>query len=455
MFNKKNLFVIVILVSLVAAACGSGAATPTATKAPVVSDSGVVIAEGRLQPKQYAAISFAVGGQIAEVLVSEGAQVKKDDVIIRLKNREALQAEVSRADQERINADQALKDLKDTANVATAQALLDLSKAKDALDRAEKDLRNFKNPDIDYYERQVAKAQDNLSKAQETQQINDIAGLSSALKAARDALKDLKEKVTQTTLNEIETCKDPATCDDKYVSWIGGRGIKLKDARDAYNDAVNRVKVAEIQLEQAQRNVSVQQRDLQKVLDDANQNLKDAANPDALKIAIYEAELAKAKAKVAEAQRNYDKVKSGVDPDKLATAEARVKTANASLEAAKTALANAELKAPFNGTVSEIKLKVGEQVSPGQAVAVIADFANWVVKTNNLTEIEVVKVKEKQKATIKLDAMPDKKLNGTVDSIATFFEEKRGDITYTITITVTDLDPKMMWGMTAQVTFEK
>lgn len=455
MFNKKNLFVIVILISVVAAACGSGAAAPTATKAPVVSDSGVVIAEGRLQPKQYAAISFAVGGQIAEVLVSEGAQVKKDDVIIRLKNREALQAEVSRADQERINADQALKDLKDTANVATAQALLDLSKAKDALDKAEKDLRNFKNPDIDYYERQVAKAQDNLSKAQETQQINDIAGLSSALKAARDALKDLKEKVTQTTLNEIETCKDPATCDDKYVSWIGGRGIKLKDARDAYNDAVNRVKVAEIQLEQAQRNVSVQQRDLQKVLDDANQNLKDAKNPDALKIAIYEAELAKAKAKVAEAQRNYDKVKGGVDPDKLATAEARVKTANASLEAAKTALANAELKAPFNGTVSEIKLKVGEQVSPGQAVAVIADFANWVVKTNNLTEIEVVKVKEKQKATIKLDAMPDKKLNGTVDSIATFFEEKRGDITYTITITVTDLDPKMMWGMTAQVTFEK
>jgi len=454
MINKKTIFVLVILFSVVAAACGSAAATPTPTKAPVVADSGVVIAEGRLQPKQYAAISFAVGGQIAEVLVSEGAQVKKDDVILRLKNREALQAEVSRADQERINADQAVKDLKDTANVATAQALLDLSKAKDALDKAEKDLRNFKNPDLDYYQRQVAKAQDNLSKAQETQQINDIAGLSSALKAARDALKDLKERVTQTTLNEIEACQNK-TCDEKYVSWIGGRGMKLTDAKDAYNDAVNRVKVAEIQLEQAQRNVSVQQRDLQKVLDDANQNLKDAKNPDALKIAIYEAELAKAKAKVAEAQRNYDKVKSGVDADKLSTAEARVKTANASLEAAKTALANAELKAPFNGTVSEIKLKVGEQVSPGQAAAVIADFANWVVKTNNLTEIEVVKVKEKQKATIKLDAMQDKKLNGTVDSIATFFEEKRGDITYTVTITVADLDPKMMWGMTAQVTFEK
>ncbi|MBI4631730.1 MAG: biotin/lipoyl-binding protein, partial [Chloroflexi bacterium] len=132
MINKKNVFVIVILFSLVAAACGGAAATPTPTKAPVVADSGVVIAEGRLQPKQYAAISFAVGGQIAEVLVSEGAQVKKDEVILRLKNREALQAEVSRADQERINADQAVKDLKDTANVATAQALLDLSKAKDA-----------------------------------------------------------------------------------------------------------------------------------------------------------------------------------------------------------------------------------------------------------------------------------------------------------------------------------
>jgi len=387
--------------------------------------------------------------------VSEGALVKKDEVIARLKSREAALAEVARAEAEKVNAEIALKNLKDNSDVASAQALLELARAKDQLDKAEKDLRNFKNPDMDYYQRQVAKAEDALKAAQENYKLLDISTASANVKAAKDALKNIDDNIVPDTLKDIKTCLN-SPCADKHVVWLGGKGVKLQDARDWYNDALNRVTTAQIQLEQSQRNNSVGQRDLQKTLDDAKQNLKDAQNPDPLKVAVYEGEVAKAKSAVADAQRKYDKVKSGApDPDQLASAEARVNTAKSSLEAAKVALANTELKAPFNGTVAEVKFKVGEQVAPNQAVVTMADFSQWVVKSNNLTEIEVVKVTQGQKATVKLDAMPDTKLNGTVESVATFFEEKRGDITYTITIVVTNLDPKMRWGMTAQVTFEK
>ncbi|MEK7809042.1 MAG: HlyD family efflux transporter periplasmic adaptor subunit [Chloroflexota bacterium] len=453
---KKNLVITFVILSIFVAACGGGG-TPagSATKIPVVADSGTVIAEGRLQPKQYATISFAVGGQIAEVLVSEGAVVKKDEVIARLKSREAALAEVARAESEKVNAEIALKNLKDNSDVASAQALLELARAKDQLDKAEKDLRNFKNPDMDYYQRQVAKAEDALKSAQENLKLLDISTASANVKLAKDGLKSIDDNIVPDTLKDIKTCLN-SPCADKQVVWLGGKGMKLQDARDFYNDALNRVTTTQIQLEQAQRNNGVSQRDLQKTLDDAKQNLKEAQTPDVLKVAVYEGEVAKAKSAVADAQRKYDKVKSGApDPDQLASLQARVNTATSSLDAAKVALANTELKAPFNGTVAEIKFKVGEQVAPNQAIVTMADFSKWIVKTNNLTEIEVVKVTQGQKASVKLDAMPETKLNGTVESVATFFEEKRGDITYTITVGVTDLDPKMRWGMTAQVTFEK
>lgn len=453
---KKNLVITFVILSIFIAACGGGG-TPagSATKIPVVADSGSVIAEGRLQPKQYATLSFAVGGQIADVLVSEGAAVKKDEVIARLKSREAALAEVARAEAEKVNAEIALKNLKDNSDVASAQALLELARAKDQLDKAEKDLRNFKNPDMDYYQRQVAKAEDALKSAQENLKLLDISTASANVKAAKDALKNIDDNIVPDTLKEIKTCLN-SPCADKQVVWLGGKGMKLQDARDFYNDALNRVTTTQIQLEQSQRNNSVSQRDLQKTLDDAKQNLKDAQNPDVLKVAVYEGEVAKAKSAVADAQRKYDKVKGGApDPDQLASLQARVNTATSSLDAAKVALANTELKAPFAGTVAEIKFKVGEQVAPNQAIVTMADFSKWIVKTNNLTEIEVVKVTQGQKASVKLDAMPETRLNGTVESVATFFEEKRGDITYTITVGVTDLDPKMRWGMTAQVTFEK
>ena len=33
------------------------------------------------------------------------------------------------------------------------------------------------------------------------------------------------------------------------------------------------------------------------------------------------------------------------------------------------------------------------------------------------------------------------------------FEEKRGDITYTVRIRINEPDPRLRWGMTVEVTF--
>ena len=107
------------------------------------------------------------------------------------------------------------------------------------------------------------------------------------------------------------------------------------------------------------------------------------------------------------------------------------------------------------GTVVDLNLKAGEQIAPGQVTATLADFSGWKVETDNLTEIEVVKIKEGQGATVVLDALPEEELRGTVEAISGVFEEKRGDITYTVVIALTDQHALMRWGMTSEVTFDK
>jgi len=65
----------------------------------------------------------------------------------------------------------------------------------------------------------------------------------------------------------------------------------------------------------------------------------------------------------------------------------------------------------------------------------------------------VVNLKVGQKANIVFDALPGKTLTAEVTHINQLFEEKRGDITYTVTLALTQTDPALRWGMTAAVRF--
>jgi HlyD family secretion protein len=173
-------------------------------------------------------------------------------------------------------------------------------------------------------------------------------------------------------------------------------------------------------------------------------------------MSVAQANLSVAQAQLLLAQQNYDDIKSGgPNPDDLAAADARVKAAETGLAATQAALKDIELTAPFSGKIVDLKITVGEQVAPGVPVAVLADFSKWIVETDDLTEIEIPDVSVGQAVSVVPDALPDLKLSGTVERIKDVFEEKRGDITYTTRITLNQEDPKLRWGMTVVVTFEK
>lgn len=145
---------------------------------------------------------------------------------------------------------------------------------------------------------------------------------------------------------------------------------------------------------------------------------------------------------------------AGIDPDLLAAAEARVQSAKAALESAGVLIDTRTLNATLGGTVVDLDLQSGELATAGMPVMTIADYSAWLVKTDNLTELEVARVSLGQKVKVVLDALPETTVEGEVTHINARYEEKRGDITYTVTIRLAQSDPAMRWGMTAAVIFQ-
>lgn len=148
----------------------------------------------------------------------------------------------------------------------------------------------------------------------------------------------------------------------------------------------------------------------------------------------------------AEAKYQYDLTTNGPNADQLALAKAQ-------LDAAQEALDNYELKAPFDGVVADVSVDVGQQVGPETVAVSLINPSQWIVETNDLTELEVVKLEVGQKVTMVPDALPDVTLTGTIQTISQAFTKQGGDIVYAVRIAVDKVDPRVRWGMTVEATF--
>jgi hypothetical protein len=51
--------------------------------------------------------------------------------------------------------------------------------------------------------------------------------------------------------------------------------------------------------------------------------------------------------------------------------------------------------------------------------------------------------------------LPELELAGVVETIKDLSEEKRGDVTFTVTIRLDESDPRLRWGMSVTVDFEE
>lgn len=288
-----------------------------------------------------------------------------------------------------------------------------------------------------------------LSAEQAYQSLNDdlVIAQNQALQelnSARQGVRDAEKKV-----GYLSTTASQADIDNASAQVVFAKD-KLDKANEDFQPYINK---REDNLVRAR--LQIAQAAAQKAYDDAVRRyngLSGIANDFDLNQASTDLEIARNQLKIA-ADR-YQLLQNGPDPDDLAAAQARIDTANAQLASAQANLANLELVSPFDGTVVELDLIPGQYVSPGEPVLLLADFSEWFVETDNLTEIEVVEVALGQKVSIVPDALPDLELAGTVVSIKDIYEDRQGDTTYTVRIALDRIDPRLRWGMKVINTFE-
>ena len=104
--------------------------------------------------------------------------------------------------------------------------------------------------------------------------------------------------------------------------------------------------------------------------------------------------------------------------------------------------------------MADVAVEIGEQVSAESRAVSVADTSAWIVETTDITELEVVKLAEGQAVTFTADALPDVTMNGVVTEISQSSFVQGGDVIYTVRIQADEVDPRLKWGMTVEVTFE-
>lgn len=386
--------------------------------------SGRVVVDGRLMPVLQADLGLSRGGVIAHLDVREGDVVTEGQLLLRLDDADQRTA-VSRAEADLRRAQARL------AEVTAGARAQEIAASEAALEAAQARLQRVEQGSLPG---ETAAARASLSAAQAGLQRTLEGASEQALLAARADLANAAANVQR------------AQAAYDLVKWRNDVGAlpesaNLQTATNNYEAALARLADLEsgptaAQIAQAQAEVSRAQAQVAQLS------------------ASLPADVAAAEADVRQFQAQLDLLRAGSRPEQVAVAEADVAAATATLQQALVALADTELRAPFAGTVALLDVNPGEQVGAGMSIVRLADLTRWQVQTEDLTELEIAGVRVGARVGVSFDALPDLTLAGTVQRIRPIGADQRGDIVYTVVVEPQGNDPRLLWNMTAVVSFE-
>lgn len=405
-----------------------------------------ISAEGQLVPARYALLSFTTTGEVVEILAPEDSPVQPGDPILRLDSADQeialqqAQAALAQA-QAGLEAAQAGKQAA-AAGVAAADVNIRAAEAALALAQAPPTAAQ-----IAVSEAAVALAQAQISAAAGSQALaleGPTAG-ERLLAEAQILAAEAAQKPVQDALGAATAFAAPQDTIDDIATQYNAASANLAAAEAALAEldagatsaersaAANAVGAAQAQRDAAQAQLAL---------------LLAGARPE--QIAIAETAVARATAARAEAEIGLQQADTAVTQ-----AQAAVTQAEALVAAAQEALAQRTLTAPFAGTVARLDAELGEVVAAGAQVVTLTDFSQWLVETTDLTELDVVAIANGFDTAVRLDALPDESLTGTVSDIARVADLSQGDVTYQVRIALDDAgDLPLRWGMTAFVDIE-
>jgi HlyD family secretion protein len=229
----------------------------------------------------------------------------------------------------------------------------------------------------------------------------------------QQSYKDDLDQAQQDVVDKKDALDKAQSDFDPYKDWDPSNSTRktyeqrLTDAQISYDEAVRKVNELELQHQTAQVN-----------LDAANAALMDA-------------------------QRTYDRVKDGPNPDDISILQTRITADQATLDMAK-------LTAPFAGTITEVDVKPGDQVSPA-SIAFRLDNLDSLLVDLQVSEVDINSIQVGQPVDLSFDAILDKQYKGVVSQVAPVGDVIQGVVEFDVTVELIDADQNVKPGMTAAV----
>lgn len=168
--------------------------------------------------------------------------------------------------------------------------------------------------------------------------------------------------------------------------------------------------------------------------------------PDAQEIDEADAQVKLAEARLKDAQRDWERLKDGAPADDITAAQVRITAIEASLKSVR-------IRAPFNATVTDVRVKTGDQVNPGNIAFRLDDLSRLLVDVQ-MPEIDINRIRAGMPARITFDAVTDHEYTGIVVDVGTVGTNVGGVVNFVVTVELQDADTNVLSGMTAAVNIQ-
>ncbi|MEO1667926.1 MAG: efflux RND transporter periplasmic adaptor subunit [Chloroflexota bacterium] len=161
--------------------------------------------------------------------------------------------------------------------------------------------------------------------------------------------------------------------------------------------------------------------------------------------------IASAEAQLVASQIALENLLEGPDDVDLLRFEIQLDQARLSLESARSALEDSQIAAPFDGVVAQYNLTPGEDPPVDQPAVQIIDNSAFYVELG-IDESDVVDIAVGQSVSLRLDALPEAEISGTIERIAITPDPTSTTVVYRARVRLDPTEANVRVGMSTTAT---
>ncbi len=396
---------------------------------------------GKIEAIENIELSFRATGNVSQVLIETGEEVKKGQVLASLENNDlwaqlrqvkaSLEAEEARLDELKIGTRQGTIDIKQ----------VDLSKSEQDLDNYYQDVFNSLN--------------DSYAKAEEAIKI-DIKDVFLGAEGANSYVLNFDTCVSSEISSDVGYLR--LSSERKLKEWKNELSVLNSDSsKEELNLATKHAKIylsvfknffeklGNVLL--ADCSYSNPYLDIHRVNANHGRNLIISATTN---INNLEQNVASQKLLVEKTQSELDLLLSGSTKEAILIQESKVKSAQANVSNYYALIEKTIIRAPIDGFIAKKEIKEGEIVLANVSVVSLMTEKGLQIKTY-VPEVDVSKVKMGDRVLITLDAFPRKEFLGEIVHIDSAETIADGVVYYKVKSTIDTKDTNAKSGMTADI----